>query len=67
MPAIMILCRTTGKPVRTGLVTEVISFDSLADITIPLHCPACGKLHRWQRKNAWVDKEGARNPSSGQQ
>jgi hypothetical protein len=55
MPVIMINCPTLGKAVPTGLSTETIVLDSLLDITIPLQCPACLKLHKWRRKDAWVD------------
>jgi endogenous inhibitor of DNA gyrase (YacG/DUF329 family) len=56
MPKIMISCPTVGKAVPTGLTTETIKFESLAGITIPLQCPACMKLHKWEKKEAWVDK-----------
>jgi hypothetical protein len=28
-----------------------------------MHCPACRKFHRWQRKDAWVDAGNAQNRS----
>jgi hypothetical protein len=51
-----------GIPVPTGLTTEKIKFESLTGITItgitiPLTCPACSKVHQWQRKQAWVENE----------
>ena len=46
-----------GKAVPTGLTTEKIKFESLAGVTIPLQCPVCLKLHKWEKKEAWVDKE----------
>ena len=57
MPNIMIRCPTTGKTVPTGLSTEKIKFKSLSEIKIPLQCPACLKLHHWEQKQAWVQKE----------
>jgi hypothetical protein len=54
MPVILIRCPVFGKPVRTGLSTEAIVFDSLDDLSIPLRCPACKKVHKWQRKDAWI-------------
>jgi hypothetical protein len=56
MPNIMIRCPIFGKDVPTGLSTESVVFDSLGDISIPLRCPACLKVHVWNRKDAWVDK-----------
>jgi hypothetical protein len=57
MPNIMIRCPIRGTPVSTGLTTEQIKFESLSGIKIPLQCPACAKLHQWQHKEAWVEKE----------
>jgi hypothetical protein len=56
MPNIMIRCPITGKAVPTGLSTETVLFDSLGDISVPMRCPACLKVHRWKRKDAWVEK-----------
>jgi hypothetical protein len=57
MPNIMILCPILRKPVKTGLATETIRLDSLDDdLTITLQCPACLKLHKWRRKDSWVEE-----------
>jgi hypothetical protein len=56
MPEIMIRCPTLGTAVKTGLCTETVVLDSLErTVPIPMLCPACMKLHKWQRKDAWVD------------
>jgi hypothetical protein len=42
--------------------------DSLeTNLEIPLRCPACMKVHKWRRKDAWVDKADAQigAPGSG--
>jgi hypothetical protein len=57
MPNIMICCPTLGTSVPTGLTTEKIKFESLSGVMIPLRCPDCMKLHKWERKDAWVEKE----------
>jgi hypothetical protein len=57
MPKIMIRCPIVGVDVPTGLSTETIKFDSLSNVTIPLRCPACRKLHKWEQKDAWVEKD----------
>jgi hypothetical protein len=59
MPNIMIRCTTYGTSVPTGLKTETIVLDSLSEIEVPLLCPACMKIHKWERKDAWVDKMNA--------
>jgi hypothetical protein len=55
MPHIMIRCPTMGRPVPTGLTTEAIKFESLSGMVMSLQCPACLKLHKWERKEAWID------------
>jgi hypothetical protein len=57
MSDIVIRCPITGKEVPTGLTTAMIIFETIEDgIEIPFRCPACLKLHKWQRKDAWVDQ-----------
>jgi hypothetical protein len=58
MPNIMIRCPTLGTAVPTGLTTEKIKFESLSEVRIPLRYPDCFKLHKWERKDAWVETEG---------
>jgi hypothetical protein len=55
MPQILIRCPKYGKSVPTGLMTEKIKFESLSGIQFALLCPACGRIHRWKRPNAWVE------------
>lgn len=57
MPDIMIRCPVLKEPVLTGLKTEAIKLESLDDLSIPLRCPACLKMHYWERKEAWVKGE----------
>jgi hypothetical protein len=50
----MIRCPIVGTSVSTGLTTEMIVFDSIEDLKIPMRCPACLKMHNWMRKDAWI-------------
>jgi len=60
MPKILIHCPLLNKGVATGLSTESIKLDSLDDtLTFILNCPACKKIHRWKRKDAWIEKNGS--------
>jgi len=34
----------------------MIILDTL-DFALTMHCPACRKIHRWTRADAWVDDE----------
>ena len=57
MANIMTSCPTLKVPVKTGLTTETIVFESLSpSIEVPFRCPACREVHRWTRKDAWVDR-----------
>jgi hypothetical protein len=57
MADIMIRCPVLKEPVPTGLRTEAIKFESLDGLAIPLRCPACFKMHRWETRDAWVKQE----------
>jgi hypothetical protein len=55
MADIMISCPIFGKPVPTGVTTEIIVLDTL-DFSLTMHCPACRKIHKWTRSDAWIEK-----------
>jgi hypothetical protein len=58
MPDIMIHCPITGIAVPTGLTTEIVLFETLPDISLPMLCPSCERIHDWKPTQAWVkDKE----------
>jgi hypothetical protein len=54
MPQILIRCPKFGRAIATGLQTEKIKFESLAGIQFSVVCPACGKIHRWRQRDAWI-------------
>jgi hypothetical protein len=62
MPEIMIRCSTFGTAVATGLRAETTVLDSLEDLPMPMR--AWMKLHKWQRKDAWVDTGNGRDRSA---
>jgi hypothetical protein len=51
---IFINCPITGVPVTTGLTTNWVVFHSLPSVAIPLRCRACGQMHRWKPRDAWI-------------
>lgn len=62
MPDIVIKCSVFGRPVPTGLTTEMIIFESMPkDLPLDLNCPACRKVHRWLPRDAWVAGDGTHN------
>jgi hypothetical protein len=57
---IFVQCPRTGAPVPTGLKTEWVLLKSLHCVAVPLHCPACGQMHKWKPDDAWI---GSARPS----
>jgi hypothetical protein len=41
--------------VPTGLMTEKIKFESLGGMQFSIICPTCGKIHRWKKRDAWIE------------
>jgi hypothetical protein len=57
MADIMTSCPILKVPVKTGLTTETIVFESLSSwIEVPFRCSACREVHWWTQKDVWVDK-----------
>jgi len=51
---ILIKCPRNLRPVRTGLTTDMVIFETLPLVALPLRCPACGQVHRWKPEDTWV-------------
>jgi hypothetical protein len=51
---IFVQCPRTGAPISTGLKTEWVVLRSLPSVAVPLHCPACGQIHKWKPDDAWI-------------
>jgi hypothetical protein len=57
MGAIMIRCPTTKQLIPVGIDTDRDSFQGLPDVqATPVHCPACGGLHAWSKKDAILEQ-----------
>lgn len=57
MPMIMITCPTTRKPVRTGLDFPEEFFRNANIRETTTKCPACGKVHVWSKKDAFLETD----------
>ena len=57
-------CPATRRPISTGLNTDMVIFDSLPDVAVPISCPACCRQHLWRPSDAWVGSLG-RPPALG--
>ena len=51
---IFVKCPRTGTPISTGLRTEWVLVKSLPRVPIPVRCPACGQMHKWDSQDAWT-------------
>jgi hypothetical protein len=56
MADILITCPIFGKAVPTGVTTEIIVLETL-DFPLTMQCPACRKIHRWTKSDAWVERD----------
>ena len=54
MGLVMIQCPNTGKAIPTGFDMDKTSFQSSTLNRNSVGCPACGKTHTWDKKDAWV-------------
>ena len=51
---ILVQCPRTGTPISTGLKAEWVLLKSLPRVPIPVRCPACGQMHKWNPADAWT-------------
>ena len=59
MPLLMIKCPHTARPVCAGLEVEASELEQLADVARQVSCNACGMVHTWWKREAWlVDSTG---------
>jgi hypothetical protein len=58
---IVIKCPNTGKMIYTGFSMDQETFTaSPIEEMDPIECPACHKMHRWQKKDALFEREDPR-------
>jgi hypothetical protein len=54
MGTLMIRCPRTGRAVSTEISTEFSVFERLPEVASRLRCPACGEVHVWTTRDAWL-------------
>jgi hypothetical protein len=52
----MIHCPSTGRAVSTGI--EMLDADQLPAVRATTMCPACGHVHEWTKRDAWLAEGG---------
>ena len=61
MPRILTKCPTTERDVPTVYRMSQSQLDELEG-EFAFRCPICEEVHRWTRKDAWVEPGQARAP-----
>lgn len=51
---IFVQCPRTGAAISTGLKAEWVVLQSLPRVPLPVRCPACGQIHKWDPADAWT-------------
>lgn len=59
MPALMIRCPTSGKPVDTGIALSKDAFHDPRTVmdNNETSCPHCQQIHIWGKKDAFLEGE----------
>lgn len=58
MNRILIKCPNTGKLIYTGFAMDMDTFESSPiEEMDPVECPACHKMHRWNKSDAILESE----------
>jgi endogenous inhibitor of DNA gyrase (YacG/DUF329 family) len=56
MAMVMVKCPNTGKPVPTGIGMSKESFASSTLESNSFSCPACGSMHTWSKRDAFLQE-----------
>ncbi len=57
MAMILITCPVTGQSVSTGLLMSADEFERAALDDNVIRCPACGRIHKWSKPDARLEKQ----------
>jgi hypothetical protein len=56
MEHLFFVCPATGREVDSGVETEIVTLLRIREQTLRAPCPACGKPHEWQVRDAALAK-----------
>jgi hypothetical protein len=56
MGVLMIECPSTGREVSTGI--EMLDIEQLPTVKATIVCSACGRVHEWTKRDAWLAEGG---------
>jgi len=52
---LMIECSRTGRPISTGIATDMQSFAALKAFQAKTFCPYCRRYHLWSKDDVSID------------
>jgi predicted RNA-binding Zn-ribbon protein involved in translation (DUF1610 family) len=56
MERLHFICPSTGQDVDVGIDSEIQTLLRIRDEPVRAQCPACGKFHRWQVRDAQLSQ-----------
>ena len=56
MATLLIKCPKTARAVPIGFEDSKESFAASPNQSGSYHCPACGELHRWLKRDLWLEE-----------
>jgi len=62
MAAVLTRCPRTGGIISTGITTDMVQFDSLPNVAVPISCPICGTTHIWKPSTSWIAENDRFHP-----
>lgn len=54
MESLIFRCPSTGKPVDSGIETEIGTLLRIRRAMARSRCPACGEIHEWPVRDAYL-------------
>jgi hypothetical protein len=64
MGTVVIRCPVTGKVVPVGFEAVRDTFHASENAMATIRCRSCGQLHRWEKRDVWVEPIDKVRPSS---
>jgi len=56
MLSVMVICSVTRQAAYTGIETDELSFAEMPEVLCRSSCSACGNVHLWTKRKAWLTK-----------
>jgi hypothetical protein len=66
MALVMIKCPNTRRDIFVGIEIEEDAFHKLPEVRAETKCPACGAMHPWSKKDAWLSDGRSQAPNENQ-